>query len=114
MNRYPKRGKGFRWTVKELEAIGPDWSGDTLADGDGLQGEVRNAGKSIIVSWRYAFKWDGSTKRYYCGSWPALTLEGIRQARDEARVWVKSGVNPIDQKLAKKVEAQRAVEHMIA
>ncbi|MGE4337448.1 MAG: Arm DNA-binding domain-containing protein [Pigmentiphaga sp.] len=69
MTRYPKRGKKYRWTVKELEAIPTDWQGDTLSDGDGL-----------LVSWRYAFKWEGKVKRFYCGSWPAVTLESIRYA----------------------------------
>lgn len=113
MNRYPKRGKGYRWTVKELEAITPEWKGDTLADGDGLQGEVRANGEVVIVAWRYAYKWEKVTKRYYCGSWPALTLESIRANRDEARGWVKAGINPNDQKQARRVDAQREVEATI-
>jgi integrase len=114
MNRYPKRGKGFRWTVKELEAIAPAWTGDTLADGNGLQGEVRAAAAGVIISWRYAYKSEGSTKRFYCGSWPAVPLEAIRTTRDQARAWVKSRVNPVDQKQADKVTAQRGVEATIA
>lgn len=114
MNRYPKRGKGFRWTVKELEAIAPTWNGDTLADGDGLQGEVRVHGTNVSVSWRYAYKWEGKTKRYYCGSWPGISLDQIRGDRDQAREWIRSGINPNDQKRATRIDAQRQVEAALA
>lgn len=114
MTRYPKRGKNYRWTVKEMEAIPVDWQGDTLADGDGLQGEVRLTGEGLLVSWRYAFKWEGKVKRFYCGSWPAVTLESIRAARDDARATIKRGVNPCDQKKAEEIEAQRAVLAILA
>lgn len=114
MNRYPKRGKGFRWTVKELEAIGPTWKGDTLADGDGLQGDVRVNEANASVAWRYAYKWGGKTKRYYCGTWPTLSLEQVRANRDQAREWVKGGINPNDQKRAVRIDAQRKVEATLA
>jgi hypothetical protein len=41
MTRYPKSGRGRKWTVAELKAIPPDWRGDALRDGDGLVGAVR-------------------------------------------------------------------------
>lgn len=110
MNRYPKRGKGFRWTVKELEAIPLSWKGDTLADGDGLQGEVRLHGANVSVTWRYAYKWEGKTKRHYCGTWPSVALDQVRGNRDQAREWVKIGVNPSDQKRVIRIEAQRQIE----
>ena len=37
MTRYPKSGKGSKWTIKELVAIKPEWKGDTLSDGEGLE-----------------------------------------------------------------------------
>jgi hypothetical protein len=43
LTRYPKQGKGRRWTVAELKALPASWKGDTLSDGDGLSGEVRVA-----------------------------------------------------------------------
>ena len=36
MTRYPKSGKGRKWTIAELKAITPDWRADVLADGDCL------------------------------------------------------------------------------
>ena len=41
MTRYPKTGKGTKWTVRELKAVTQDWRGDSLADSEGLTGEVR-------------------------------------------------------------------------
>ena len=38
MTRYPKSGKGTRWTVAELKSIPETWQGDTIADGDGPLG----------------------------------------------------------------------------
>lgn len=41
MTRFPKSGRGRKWTVAELKALPRDWKGDALADGDGLVGVVR-------------------------------------------------------------------------
>jgi len=60
MTRYPKSGKGTRWTVAELKSIPESWLGDTVADGDGLTGEVRvSSGGTISVRFKSAFKWEG-------------------------------------------------------
>jgi hypothetical protein len=69
MTRYPRSGKGRRWTILELKAIPPDWKGDTIADGDGLVGEVRVArDNSVSLAFRCAFKWEGKLKWHYCGT----------------------------------------------
>ncbi len=114
MTRYPKRGKNYRWTVKELETVPHEWKGDILADGDGLQGEVRLNGGGLLVAWRYAFKWEGKVKRFYCGAWPAVSMETIRSIRDDARAAIKRGINPGDQKKVDEIEAQRAVQATLA
>lgn len=115
MTRYPRQGKGRKWTVKELEALPLDWKGDVLSDGDGLVGEVRIAADDTLsVVFRYGFKWDGKKAWHYCGSWPAITLESIRTERDQARALIKTGVKPTDAKRANKIEAQAKVEAVIA
>jgi integrase len=114
MTRYPRLGKGRRWTVVELRAIPSDWRGDTLADGDGLSGEVRvTADGSIAVRWKYAFRWDGKVCWYQAGTWPATSLEDVRSRRDEARRLVAEGVNPTVHRQAKRVEAQRQAEAVL-
>jgi integrase len=115
VTRYPRQGKGRRWTVKELESVPSGWKGDTLSDGDGLSGEVRlSDGGAVFLPFRYAFKWEGKVTWHYCGSWPATTLEAIRVERDRARSLVKDGVKPTDAKRAAKIEAQAKVEATIA
>jgi integrase len=115
MTRYPRQGKGRHWTIKELEAIRPEWKGDVLSDGDGLVGEVRVTGAGIVsLPFRYGFKWEGKKAWHYCGAWPAISLEAIRNERDRARALVKDGINPTDAKRVAKIEAQAAIEARIA
>jgi integrase len=95
MTRYPKSGRGRRWTVVELKAVGKDWLGDSLADGDGLSGTVRTRdGGAVTIHWRYAFKREGRVAWHYCGTWPATSLEAVRAARDEARAALKRRIDP--------------------
>jgi integrase len=115
MTRYPRQGKGRRWTIKELEAIRSDWKGDMLSDGDGLVGEVRaTADGTVSLPFRYGFKWEGKKAWHYCGTWPTVSLEAIRAERDRARAFVKDGVKPTDAKRAAKIEAQAEVDAKIA
>ena len=114
MTRYPKAGKGHKWTIRELNAITADWKGDTLSDGGGLVGTVRPAEDSVSVVFRYGFKWQGKKAWFYCGTFPAVDLAEIRQRRDDARDQVAAGVNPNDKKQADRIEAQKAVEATIA
>ena len=114
MTRYPKQGKGRRWTVVELKAISPEWHGDTLADGDGLSGEVRrSADGNIAVRWKYAFRWNDKVSWYQAGTWPLSNLEDVRRRRDEARRLVSEKVNPNTQKQADRIEAQRRAEAVL-
>lgn len=114
MTRYPRSGKGKKWTVKELEAITSDWSGDVLSDGDGLSGQVRfNSLGGLLVPFRFAFKWEGKLNWFYCGSYPANDLSAIRQARDDARNLVKQGIDPRVKKVANKIENRNAVMEVI-
>ncbi|MFI5446530.1 tyrosine-type recombinase/integrase [Polaromonas sp. UC242_47] len=116
MTRYPKSGKGKKWTQLELKSISPDWRGDTLSDGDGLSGEVRVAVESSVVSvrFKYAFKRDKKVAWHQCGTWPTLTMEAIRANRDKARELIKAGINPNDHKKAERIERQAEVEATIA
>ena len=115
MTRYPKQGKGRKWTTKELEAVSATWRGDTLSDGEGLSGEVRIAGDgSISVRFKYAFRWAGKVAWHQCGTWPSNGMEAIRSERDQARQLVKQGINPADKRKAERIEAQAKVEAVIA
>ena len=111
MTRYPKSGKGRKWTIVELKAIGSAWRGDALNDGDGLVGAVRVAGTDAVsMHFRYGFRWQGRRTWHYCGTWPNSSLESIRAARDQAQTDLKIGVNPSDRRVASRIEEQRKVE----
>ncbi|MBE2241666.1 MAG: tyrosine-type recombinase/integrase [Burkholderiaceae bacterium] len=115
MTRYPKSGRGRRWTVAELKAIRNSWRGDTLADGDGLSGTVRVSDtNATTVHWRYAFKRDGKVAWHYCGTWPNSTLEAIRAARDAAREALRCRVDPNEKREADRVEARERIKAVIA
>lgn len=115
MTRYPKGGKGKKWTIKELDAIAADWKGDTLNDSDGLSGEVRFHEKSAKVSihFRCAFKCQGKLAWHYCGTYPTIEMTDIRAERDKARKLIGEGVDPRVNKVAAKIEAQAAVIEII-
>jgi integrase len=112
MTRYPKSGKGSKWTIKELAAIKPEWKGDTLSDGEGLSGEVRFSG-SVSIHFRYAFKWADKVAWHYCGAYPANDMTAIRKERDKARELVKAGIDPRAQKVVARIEARTAIEEAI-
>lgn len=114
MTRYPKSGRGGKWTIKELEAIPPDWKGDKLSDGGGLTGEVRvsSVGK-VSIRFAYQFRWEDKSTWYSCGTFPTIEMAAIREARDEARALVKVGVDPRANKKAEKIKSQAAVEDTI-
>lgn len=115
MTRYPKSGKGRKWTALELKAARPTWRGDTLSDGEGLIGEVRVASDlAVSVRFKYAFKWGSKVQWHQCGTWPTIGLDLIRTTRDKARDLVKTGVNPNDHKKAERLEKQAEVKAVIA
>lgn len=115
MTRYPKQGKGRKWTIKELAAIDVAWRGDTISDGDGLSGEVRVASDgAITIRFKYAYKSEGKVSWHQCGTWPVRSLEAIRAERDHARGQLKQGVDPSDQRKADRLEAQAKVQAVIA
>jgi integrase len=114
MTRYPKAGKGSKWTIKELAAVMPEWKGDTLSDSEGLSGEVRVVGNgSVSIVFRYGFKWQGKKVWHYCGSYPSSDLSSIRNERDRSRDLIKAGVDPRANKKSVRIEAQAAVEATI-
>src|SRR5690606_14298525 len=110
MTRYPKAGKGHKWTIRELNAIPADWKGDTLSDGGGLYGEVREGSTGVSIRFKYAFRWAGKVLWFQCGPWPAIDLAEIRKRRDGAREPVAHGINPNEKKQADRIEAQKAIE----
>jgi integrase len=115
MTRYPTSGKGTRWTVAGLKSIPESWQGDTIADGDGLTGEVRvSSDGTISVRFKSAFKWEGKVTWHQCGTWPSASMAEVRGQRDRARQLLKQGVNPNDHKKLQRIDSQLQVETRLA
>jgi hypothetical protein len=112
--RYPKSGKGLKWTVTELDAISKDWASDTLSDGEGLSGEVRvSKDGSISIRWKYAFRWEGKNKWFQAGTYQSENMKTIRERRDNARLAKSRHINPNTLKAAQRIEIQRDAELVI-
>ena len=114
MTRYPKDGRGSKWTTKELDSISPSWKGDTITDGGGLSGTVRlGMDGKVSIRFQYIFRIGTKTSFFQCGTYPALSIASIRKNRDQARQLVAEGVDPRSKKVANKIEAQAAVLEII-
>lgn len=112
--RYPKSGKGNKWTIVELKAIGPDWRGETLSDGGGLYGEVMvSLRNTVSIKFKYSFRLGEKTPRFYCGTYPHRDLGVIRELRDSARDLVKQGMDPRVKKVVDKIEGRKAAEAVL-
>ena len=114
MTRYPKKGKGFKWTQKELLAIPSSWEKDTAADADGLFGEIRvNKDGSVSIRFKYGMKWDGKRCWFSCGSFPTNDIGVIRANRDRAKDLLGQGVDPRLMKQVDSIKAQAEQEALI-
>jgi integrase len=114
MTRYPKTGKGTKWTVRELKAVTQDWRGDSLADSEGLTGEVRANNGNVSIRWKYAYKWQTKLCWYSCGTFPDHDIATIRERRNIAKKQLADGVNPSVAKVAEKIINQQTIEMVIA
>lgn len=113
--RYPRKGKGTKWTTKELEGISADWKGDTLNDGGSLYGEVRaNREGTVSIVFNYMYKSEGKLHKYYCGSFPNASIKSIRQERDAAKAILQTGLNPNDKKRTDRIKAQQEATEYLA
>jgi integrase len=115
MTRFPKSGRGRKWTVAELKALPRDWKGDALADGDGLLGVVRvSTDEALRVHFRYGYKREGKRAWHYCGTWPSASLDAIRRMRDHARDTLKRGLDPNAKREADRIEAREQIKATLA
>lgn len=89
--------------VKGAKAAGKDYS---LHDGFGLLLHVSKAGGKV---WRFRYQHPDTKKRQTLtiGPFPEFTLAEAREARDNARRLVVRGIDPNEQKRAKKNERMK-------
>lgn len=83
--------------------------GTRVSDGGSLFGNIRidRAGRPVVAfEFRFRSPATGKHRAIACGIWPDVTLKAIRKQRDEYRVAVDSGVDPLETKKARKLAAQ--------
>lgn len=80
----------------------PDQKRRRLTDSAGLYLEVSPAGSK---RWFWKFYPDGKESRLALGSYPDVSLKAARSARDDARKFRESGVNPVQQRKADKINS---------
>lgn len=98
-------------TVKELEALKAEDKGRILTDGGSLKGQVyvaRDGG--VSVQFRFAYKFNKASKSILIGTWPKMGLADIRRARDEWRVQIHGGIDPVAERRKVAEQAQAALE----
>jgi len=98
-------------TVKELEALTPKDHGRSLSDGGSLTGKVyAGAAGNVSVHFRWYYKSAGKMRTIRLGTWPAMPIADIRKARNEMRVQVEKGVDPIEANKSNRLAEQSQAE----
>lgn len=95
-------------TDKRLRSLRPGAVEHVLGDGGGLWVRVLPASKGGSVSFYYRFELEGKERRFNCGSYPDTTLASARMARNEARVLVQNGLDPVQKGIDDRAAATRA------
>lgn len=89
----------------------PDKARARYADSGGLYLEVVPSGGKL---WRWKYRFMGKEKRLAIGTYPAVTLASARRKREEARLKLKAGKDPVqhkrDQKAANLVRQENNFE----
>lgn len=79
-------------------------------DSLGLSIEVKPTGKKF---WRYRFRYLGKQLMMTLGTYPTMGLAEARKRRDEAKLILENGENPIDQRRKEKEEKKQDSENII-
>lgn len=96
-------------TLLALKALSASDDGTRLPDGNSMFGTVRaNKNKNSKIPVSVYFQWrcriNGITRHIRIGSWPNLTLQALRNKRNQLAVEVKSGIDPIERKAIEKLK----------
>ncbi|HEN3658145.1 TPA: tyrosine-type recombinase/integrase [Yersinia enterocolitica] len=95
-------------SARQVETAKPQEKAYKLSDGGGLFLYVSITGAK---SWRLKYRINGKEKLLTIGLFPATTLADARQKRDEAKSLLADGVDPSQDKKAKKVSQRISAEN---
>ncbi len=100
---HGKAAKGVSRGIERLSdlacrnAVAPKTGVSKLSDGRGLYLAILPSGAK---SWRLKYRHSGKEKTYTIGPYPEFGLKAARDKRDEARAWLREGIDPTAQKHA--------------
>ena len=77
-----------------------------LSDGGGLYLLVHSNGSKY---WRFDFRFEGKQKSSSLGVWPEVSLVEARSRRNEAKLKIREGINPIQEKKKKSTQQHEQV-----
>ena len=75
-----------------------------IYDGDGMFLLIHPNGSKY---WRMKFTFDGKSKLASFGVWPGVSLKEARERRDAAKLNIKMGINPVEEKRKNKQLQQK-------
>lgn len=91
-------------TAMECKRLQPGPKPAKHADGHGLYLEIHPNGSKY---WRMKYRFGGREKRLSIGVFPEISLQEARDARDAARRLLREGIDPSQQKQARKALARQ-------
>lgn len=92
-------------TDTEIKNAKPREKEYTLADGNGLQLNIKPDGRKV---WEIRYTVDGKQKKTTGGAYPTVSLKDARAKRDELKGKVSKGIDPIQEK--KEIKQQKQEE----
>ncbi|MBY8829874.1 Arm DNA-binding domain-containing protein [Hephaestia mangrovi] len=94
-------------TNTQIRALKPAAQPYKVPDRDGLFLLVQPTGALL---WRFRFKILGVERKLSLGSYPDISLKEARRKRDEARAQVIDGIDPVEEKRQRRIEAELAAK----
>ena len=94
-------------TTTQIRSLKPAARPYKVADAKGLFLLVQPTGSLL---WRFRFRKFGIEKKLSFGSFPDVSLQEARKARDEARNQLEEGIDPVEEKRQRKLEAELAAK----
>ena len=95
-------------TNTQIKNAKPEERAVKLFDGGGLYLEIAPSGGKL---WRLKYRFDGKEKRLALGRYPEISLADARKRREAARELLANGVDPSEDRKAKKAERAARLEN---
>ncbi|ATY32523.1 tyrosine-type recombinase/integrase [Sphingomonas psychrotolerans] len=94
-------------TVVQIQALKPAARPYKVFDSDGLYLLVQPSGALL---WRFRYRCCGIERKLSLGKFPDVTLSQARRKRDEAKGELEDGIDPVEEKRQKRLQAELAAK----